>query len=112
MSGRGPEHFIDRKLVSLERAGLRELLAVVITTDDAPRRKPAPDPLLEGARRIGLPAADCVYVGDSHVDIRAGRAAGMRTVAVLTGLDDAATLRREEPTLLLDNVEDLCPWFT
>ena len=104
-------HFIDHKLVTLERAGLRELLDVVITTGDAPRRKPAPDPLLEGARRVGVPAKHCIYVGDSHVDIRAGRAAGMRTVAVLTGLDDAETLQREEPTLLLGGVEDLCPLF-
>lgn len=50
-------------------------------------------------------------MGDSHVDIRAGRAAGMLTVAVLTGLGDAETLRREEPSLLLDSAGDLSAWF-
>ena len=103
---------IDKKLQSLERRNLTHHLQVVIATEDAPRRKPAPEPLLEGARRVGVPAAECVYVGDSHVDIQAGRAAGMKTVGVLTGLDDADTLGREEPTLLLDSVKDLCPFFT
>lgn len=104
-------HFIEQKLMPLERAGLRQSLKVIITTDDAARRKPAPDPLLEGARRVGVPAAECIYVGDSHVDIRAGQAARMRTVAVLSGLDDAGTLTRENPTLVLDSVGDLHPWL-
>ena len=103
---------IDKKLMALERKGLRTLLEVVIATEDAPRKKPAPDPLLEGARRLDVPAEGCVYVGDSHVDIRAGRAAGMTTIGVLTGLDDSDTLLREQPTLLLDSVADLCPLFS
>ena len=103
---------IDKKLVTFERKGLRTLLEVVIATEDAPRKKPAPDPLWEGARRLDVPAEGCVYVGDSHVDIRAGRAAGMTTIGVLTGLDDSDTLLREQPTLLLDSVADLCPLFS
>ena len=103
---------IDKKLVTFERKGLRTLLEVVIATEDAPRKKPAPDPLLEGARRLDVPAEGCVYVGDSHVDIRAGRAAGMTTIGVLTGLDDSDTLLGEQPTLLLDSVADLCPLFS
>jgi len=102
---------IEKKLTPLEREGLTEFLEVVIATEDAPHKKPAPDPLLEGARRLGVPAGRCLYVGDSHVDIRAGRTAGMRTVAVLTGLDDSETLRREEPSLILDSVGDLSTWF-
>jgi 2-phosphoglycolate phosphatase len=102
---------IAMKLGPLERKGLTGFLDVVIATDDAPLKKPAPDPLLEGARRLGVPAHRCIYVGDSHVDIRAGRAAGMLTVGVLTGLDDAETLRREQPSLLLESVERLSALF-
>lgn len=103
--------YVEMKLAPLERRGLTDFLEVVIATDDAPLKKPAPDPLLEGARRLGVPAGRCIYVGDSHVDIRAGRAAGMATVGVLTGLDDSETLLREQPSLLLDSVEDLSPLF-
>jgi phosphoglycolate phosphatase len=41
--------------------------------------------LLEAARRLGLDATACVYVGDDERDIMAGRAAGMPTVAALYG---------------------------
>ena len=44
-----------------------------------------PDPLLLCASRLGLDPAQCVYVGDDLRDVQAGRAAGMRTVAVRWG---------------------------
>ena len=49
---------------------------VVICGDTTPHAKPHPAPLLEAARRLDLPAAACVYVGDDLRDVQAGRAAG------------------------------------
>ncbi len=57
----------------------------VVSGDTTPHAKPHPEPLLEAARRLGLPPADCVYVGDDERDIVAGRAAGMGTVAATYG---------------------------
>ena len=65
--------------------GLRERVAALICGDTTPHSKPHPEPLLEAARRLGVPAAHCVYVGDDLRDVQAGRAAGMATVAVLWG---------------------------
>lgn len=59
--------------------------SAVVSGDTTPHPKPHPAPLLEAARRLGLPPADCVYVGDDVRDIEAGRAAGMRTVAARYG---------------------------
>jgi pyrophosphatase PpaX len=56
---------------------------VVVTDDDVAEPKPAPEGLLAAARSLGVDPAGVVYVGDSLVDLRAGRAAGMRTAAVL-----------------------------
>jgi phosphoglycolate phosphatase len=53
----------------------------VVCGDTTPHTKPHPAPLLEAARQMGLSPAACVYVGDDHRDVLAGRAAGMRTVA-------------------------------
>ncbi len=53
--------------------------------DCTPHRKPHPAPLLEAARRLGVEAAHCVYVGDDPRDIAAGRAAGMTTLAAAWG---------------------------
>lgn len=61
--------------------GLDARAATVIAGDTTPHAKPHPEPLLEAARRLGLPAEQLIYVGDDHRDIQAGRAAGMCTVA-------------------------------
>jgi len=65
--------------------GLHRRAAVVISGDTTPHAKPHPEPLLEAARRLGLPAAECVYVGDDLRDMQAGRAAGMATLAAAWG---------------------------
>jgi len=65
--------------------GLGARAAVVISGDTTPHSKPHPAPLLEAARRLGLPPASCLYVGDDQRDVQAGRAAGMHTVAVAWG---------------------------
>lgn len=103
---------IEKKLVPLAQGGMRDYVDVVITIEDAPQMKPAPDPLLECARRLAVPPVQCMYVGDSRVDIRAGTAAGMMTIGVLTGLDDHEALKRENPTLILDTVFEIRNLFT
>lgn len=55
--------------------------ATVVGGDTTAHAKPHPEPLLEAARRLGLPPASCAYVGDDARDIAAGKAAGMMTVA-------------------------------
>lgn len=57
----------------------------IVCGDTTPHAKPHPEPLLEAARRLGLDASHCVYVGDDERDILAGRAAGMPTVAARYG---------------------------
>jgi HAD superfamily hydrolase (TIGR01662 family) len=104
-------HVIERKLAPLARNNIKDKLDVVIAIEDAPERKPAPDPLIECARRLSVPPEKCVYVGDSHVDIQAGNAAGMMTIGVLTGLDDYKTLEKENPTMILESVGEIRELF-
>ena len=65
--------------------GLSRRARVVIAGDTTPHAKPHPEPLLEAARRIGVPPGQCAYVGDDHRDMVAGRAAGMATLAAAWG---------------------------
>ncbi len=65
--------------------GLHHRAAVVISGDTTPHAKPHPEPLLEAARRLGLQAGRCVYVGDDLRDMQAGRAAGMAALAAAWG---------------------------
>lgn len=65
--------------------GLLPRAATLVCGDTTPHAKPHPEPLLEAARRMGVDAAHCMYVGDDLRDVQAGRAAGMTTVAVHWG---------------------------
>lgn len=55
---------------------------VLLCADDLPRKKPAPEPLWEAARRLGVAAEDCWYIGDHARDMQAAHAAGMTAIAV------------------------------
>lgn len=57
---------------------------VTVTADDVARGKPAPDPDLEAARRLGVGPRDCLVVEDAVAGVRSGRAAGAATLAFLT----------------------------
>ena len=59
--------------------------AAIVGGDTTPFSKPHPEPLLEAARRLGVPPELCLYVGDDERDIVAGKAAGMGTVAATYG---------------------------
>ena len=74
---------LARPLIDALQLGHR--CACVIGGDTAARMKPFPDPLLAASRCVGVDARACVYVGDDQRDVEAGRAAGMRTIAVRYG---------------------------
>lgn len=102
-----PRESMAVKLPVLVDAGIDDLLDVIIHAGDAPRKKPAPDPLFEGCKRLDIQPEDCMYVGDARTDIQAGKAAGMKTVGVLTGFDDRHSLGRENPDTILATIAEL-----
>lgn len=69
----------ERKLT---RSGLAAQFAHVIVLEDVARAKPAPDPYLLAAVRLGLPPARCVAFEDSETGAASARAAGMTVVQV------------------------------
>jgi phosphoglycolate phosphatase-like HAD superfamily hydrolase len=95
------------KMVPLINAGLDGQLEAIVTTDDVRHKKPAAEPLVLGSKILAIPPENCVYVGDTRVDMRAGKAASMGTVGVLTGFDDYGTLQRETPDSIIDSIAQL-----
>lgn len=86
----------------LAAAGVLELFAFVAGWDSGFGGKPAPGQLLAFARAHGLDPARVVMVGDSRHDLDAARAAGMRAVAVLTGVAGREELAPHADTVLED----------
>lgn len=85
-----PLRFAERVLAHV---GVR--VDVVIGGDSLAERKPSPAPLLEALRRLDVTAANAAMAGDGLQDLRAGKAAGVRTIAALYGFRDPIELRRE-----------------
>lgn len=86
----------------LERAGVERYFDFVAGFDSGHGAKPEPGPLLAFARAVGLSPSEVVMVGDSRHDLDAGRAAGMPTVAVLTGVAGTETLAPAADAVLPD----------
>jgi N-acetyl-D-muramate 6-phosphate phosphatase len=91
----------------LEQAGLARYFDTVVTALSAEHTKPYPDPIRLAAHAMGVPAESCVMIGDTTVDIRAGKAAGAQTVGVLCGYGEEPELRRQGADLILPGTADL-----
>lgn len=76
----------------LDLFGLVPLFDTLVTYEDTTRHKPQPDPLFVAAERMSLEPGEMVYVGDAVVDVQAGKAAGLRTLAVTWGAGDIDSL--------------------
>lgn len=80
-----------------------------ITADDVSVGKPAPDPYLLAATRLGFPPEACLVFEDNAAGIQAGRAAGMAVIAVghpdRADLAAAAAIIRDFRDLAIDRVE-------
>jgi HAD superfamily hydrolase (TIGR01509 family) len=66
----------------LQRSGLAPCFAVVVSSEEVQRGKPAPDVYVAVARGLGVDPKDCVAIEDSTNGIKSAVAAGMRTIAV------------------------------
>lgn len=73
-----------RRLAEARLGAVGILPKTLVAADDVTRGKPDPEPYLLAARLLGVDPADCVVFEDAPAGLRAGRAAGMATVALAT----------------------------
>ena len=71
------------------------------------QKKPAPDTIIEAAAGIDVPLKDCVYVGDSEVDLATAENAGIPCISVSWGFRDRELLESLGAKTLLDTVSEL-----
>jgi phosphoglycolate phosphatase-like HAD superfamily hydrolase len=91
----------------LERLGLTRYFKLIVTSQDVKEPKPSPQAFLIAAHRLGVSPEECLVVGDSITDIQAGRLAGARTAAVLSGLFSREELEKEKPDLIIRDINSL-----
>jgi pyrophosphatase PpaX len=96
----------EQKWLELRRLNIDQFIDVIITGADA-ERKPAPEGLIKCAQELGLSAEECVFVGDSQADIITGKAAGVMTIAISTGVAQEGALSQESPDAIVDSLAEL-----
>jgi pyrophosphatase PpaX len=94
-------------LRGLRVADLESEFDVVVGSDEVEHPKPHPEPVLKALERLGRPAAGTVFIGDSRHDLECGRAAGVKTAAVLWGPFGRSDLEDLAPDYWLERPADL-----
>jgi len=92
---------------TLEEFGVKRYFRAVITGEDVEEPKPSPEGVLRAVQALGSDSSKTVYVGDSPIDIEAGRAAGVLTGAALWGATAREKLLGMKPDFTFETVQDL-----
>lgn len=93
----------------LDLMGIGGWFETIVGLESCTRHKPDPEPVHTALERLGVTAAEAVFVGDSPHDMAAGRAAGVTTAAALWGPFSRALIEPAEPDWWLDQIGDLLP---
>jgi phosphoglycolate phosphatase len=90
----------------LHALGIADRFGVVVAGGDGPL-KPDPRPIWSAVTALGCSPGSTWVVGDAVQDVRAGKAAGCRTAAVLGGFQTEDRLRAEYPDLVVASLVEL-----
>jgi HAD superfamily hydrolase (TIGR01509 family) len=99
VASNSPRSFVER---TLEVAGLRDRFACVLSAEDVPHPKPAPDVYVALARGLGADPAACVALEDSPTGVAAARAAG----AFVIGVPSLDGIVLDEADLVAESLAD------
>jgi len=99
-SDSGVLHFI-------QQFSLQPYFDILVSGQTCYYSKPFPHPLLFAADAIQVQPERCLMVGDTAVDILAGKAAGMRTIGVLSGFGTQNELKKAAADFILKSIADL-----
>lgn len=89
----------------LEHADMLNYFDAIVSTEDVKTAKPAPDGILRACELLKVKPSEAIYVGDLPVDVQAGKAAGVKTIAIepTKGADFSVKSVKELPALLEKN---------
>ena len=102
----------DPAVQELARSYFPGLLDSAVGESEVVRRKPNPDAVLSAVRQMGLAVGDCVYVGDTEVDLATARNAGLDCITVLWGFRDREWLEKQGARTFAGRPEDIVRLLT
>jgi len=91
----------------LHQFSLQDHFVEVVTSQTCEHTKPFADPILFAAERMQVAPESCLMIGDTTVDILAGKRAGAQAVGLLCGFGTEKELRRAGADLVLNDLHEL-----
>lgn len=91
----------------LDTLGILKQFDVIVTPDDPVSPKPSPDAVFYVVATLGLDLANCIFVGDSTLDMECGSSAAIPTVGCTWGVATDSELRGAGATSTVDSVARL-----
>lgn len=99
-----PEKF---SLILLSHLGLEGCFDLITCASTMEELKPEPTLLLRILKELKINPDEAFYVGDMVVDVYAGKNAGVRTVAVMSGSSSESELKKAKPFKLISSIAEL-----
>lgn len=93
---------------TLRLSGINEYFQTVITPVDVKNQKPHAEPVLKALESLGVTPQKAVMIGDSPVDILAGKNAGIKTIGALYGFH-GQSLTEVVPDYLVNDISEIIP---
>ena len=99
----------DPAVQTLAQRFFPDLIDAAVGEKPGNRRKPAPDGVLEAMARLGSKPENCIYVGDSEVDLLTAENSGLGCISVLWGFRDKAALYKAGATCFVAKPGEILP---
>ncbi len=96
-------------IILLRHLGLKKYFDIVACAKNKSELKPRPKLFLKILKKFGIAKTDAIYIGDMAIDVRAGKAAGIKTVAIAGGSSYRSELRREKPYKIITKLSGIIP---
>ncbi|MHA1732415.1 MAG: HAD family hydrolase [Promethearchaeota archaeon] len=95
----------------LEQKNLNHFFDLIVGFNEVEKTKPDPEGILKIVGDVGVDASQVAYIGDMVTDVQAGKAAGVKTIAVSSGLVSGEKLKAENPDVYVDDPQGLYDAF-
>ncbi|PWH13524.1 MAG: hypothetical protein DDG59_14125 [Anaerolineae bacterium] len=91
----------------IEQLAFSAIIRCWASAETTRHTKPYPDPIQWVAKQLGVSPSQCLMVGDTPVDIQAGKNAGAQTVGVLSGFGEECELRAAGADAVIRDINEL-----
>jgi len=89
----------------MDQLGLTPFFELIFGSDSVAKKKPAPEAVRQVLSRLSVKPSEAIMIGDSEIDIEAGKSAGIKTVGVTYGYRDRAAI--SDADFIIDDIREL-----